>query len=397
MFSALVILAPLLHSYGINGFDFGMILFPLVIVLGLIINKLKVQYQFPKYYLLFFAYALVIPSILGVVRWGLTISNIIPFTIIGFSLSLGFSCNYFDKEYGLSLYKRIVYFVVLFFLLQNLMFLFFGIKISGLISFLPNIYGYKDLSSSDMVEYQMLGDRFSSIFLEPSYFAQYIIPFLIIQLFSIRGKFNIANAIFISVILLLIRSGIGIMLMSIIWGVWLFSNQNIGSIRKVLLTLSICLGIVFYISTDIGKNVVSRNRELTKTIKTKSLSSGYIRIFRGYNIYNELSWKNKIFGIGFKSSSLRDLINSSSYKWMFKTNDMNFNGIQSCLIGGGIICLFFLLLYLYALFQDTNFAGKMFLITLFLLLMSESVFCNTTMLFYIVLAYKFQPFSKNVL
>ena len=127
--------------------------------------------------------------------------------------------------------------------------------------------------------------RSASFFLEPSYFAQFLFPYIALKMFTGKPK-DLRAAVVVSLIVFLTKTGNGVLLLVLLWGGWLlYSNYKLpvkifGCLFTILLAMT-----MFVINSDMFDALIGRSVELTSTSNTykgDGETSGFIRIFRGY-------------------------------------------------------------------------------------------------------------------
>ena len=168
---------------------------------------------------------------------------------------------------------------------------------------------YRDFSYNELVLFHLRAERPSAFFMEPAYFAQYLLCLLTLELFGSSNNkyYNKSIILGIVVLLLLIRSGCGITGLAFLILIKLVSIFPALSLQKkifytIFLLPLFYFGIHSYTSSEAGSQLVDRKSEISLE---NSESSGSIRMLRGYVVYDNLPVSNKIFGcclMGFKHS-----------------------------------------------------------------------------------------------
>lgn len=386
----LVILYPIISIYGYERLNFGMVLF-IISIIPLILKK-GFKIELPKYMVLFFIYFLLTRFL-----WGLTVSikDAISVTAIGFFITLGFTCKYFDIDYGIKVYRIIGFISCIFFLFQEITFALRGYSISGI---LPNVPLTFNTEFYDF-DYRIFLTRYfrqSSFFREPAYFAQFLLPLLAIELFDEKKtKISYINALFITFIIVLSATGTGTVGLITIWLLWLFLDKNKGIPYDKIAVLLIIGFFSFiygpgYIKSEKGISIQKRI-EAVKSVDEYSISS-FTRVFRGYLVYNEYNFFEKIVGIN-NPKLQNSKVMKSQVKDMFG-KELYFNGIQSLLIVTGILGLSLMFLSYYFMWKNNSKTGKVLIITLVILSFSEAIFLNPQMLLFITLIYSMQKQKK---
>ncbi len=327
----------------------------------------------PVGYGLFFVVTLLLSFI-----WARTI----PLRLLLFSINLCFACCYAEKELLWKYYSIIVWICAVFFLVQEASFVILGIRPSGLLSFLPTVYGD---SYAGIIEETATGGRSSSFFLEPSYFAQFLVPYVAISLFS-SLKVERRKAILVSVILLLIRSGVGILLLSIIWLLWfLFTDLKAHTKISALILITMALIVFIYADNDFLGYFMGRSSELLSyTGDEQYQSSGFIRIFRGYFAFADLPTMNKLLG-----SNPADVHATFDRSVYFGTESTDYiNGMQTLLFYHGIVGAVFFLRHLFLFpYKTGNKTLLVLSISIVLLLLVESFYLSSRLFVMTVFMY----------
>lgn len=365
IFNLLIVIFPILSAYrGIADIDLGSITLFIGGLLCLISNISNFRLILPKGFGIFYIVALV---------FSIIFTQSLPLRLTLFTINLILACCYLDINKIINIYSKVVIVSCVFFLIQEASFYIIGTRIPGLLPFLPTIY---DTESISFLTTHTISTRSSSFFLEPSYFAQFLFPYIAYYLFSDKNK-DIYKALFVSLITILIRSGNGIILLAIIWVIWLLSKK----IKLVYKVLIISLGIIgvstiLAIDQSIFSSLMERSSEL-QSYKGDNISSGFIRFFRGYYVYSDLPLFNQIFG---SSSELIEQYRKVNI--FFKHNDYFFNGIQMLLLHNGFIILVLYIRHLLLLGnRNSDIRAKVFIICILFLMLGESYYLTSRIFF----------------
>lgn len=242
--------------------------------------------------------------------------------------------------------------VALFIIIQYIFQLLFGIKIYGLV---PNMITCFGISTN---EYNLSQNtRCSGFFTEPAIAANYLaIPFLN-SIFDIKKNDRLISKEFVlyAISLLFTQSGTAVLILGV--GILFYLSYFIKKIKTIKRKKQLpkmvgimLLGVFVIISLwqmPIVQNLLARIAEVSGD---STMKSGYIRITRGFEAYSELSWYQKIVGIGFgqyealATTTLKSVLTASTDLVLTWLNDC-----QTYLIYGGIIGL-----SLYAIFLFSN-------------------------------------------
>lgn len=356
--------------------------------LYLLFNKDKKAYSWPKFYRFFLVYALIAPFF-GFLKYGefsLLISSYTP--IVTFTLSYIVLKPYLVFDLVYKNYKKLATIAVFFFLFQCAMYYIVGYRIVGLIPFLP--VSHSELSMSEYIDLFRTLDRSASFFLEPSHFSQYIAAFLAMHLGVLNMKKRLVDrtSVFVSLALMLTFSGSAYVLVGIIWLMhFIFSDVKV--YNKAILGGIAFVGIIFisgsFIQSEGGSHVMDRADALTEA-NENSHQSEYIRIYRGWALYNDTPIGIRITGIG--SANVICLINSSRLRWAFSIqgrDDTFLNNAQVLCIGYGYIGTALFLLYLFWLIYRQERLNA-YMITAFIALsFFEGFWCNSLMLIFLMI------------
>lgn len=367
-----IIIAPFFIPYGMAGITLALYSYVVLVLISVVSVKWKVKYIYNQY-LPYVLYLLFVLNCVSLFKY----SNIdIPTPEILIFLVLCLSKKWFNIEFGIKVYKVAIYFVCIVFLLQETCYYATGVRFSALMPFLPLIYTTVDMSS--FISGQILADRSSSIFLEPAQMAQYIIPYYVITLFKSNSleKFN-WEIFFLIFILILLQSGNGLLVCGIISIIWLLKIKKTKSnIGKIILLLFLCiLFIAWFKGTLIGDDIFNRIGEFSPD---DSNTSGYYRIFRGYELWLDLDITDKLFGI--QSSQLARIINTLGAGALFD-NEIYLNTFQSKLIYSGIFGTIIYFMWIFKEINSSSYIGKFILGALIILHFIASVDLSLLMLY----------------
>lgn len=370
IYTTLLASLPILSGYaGIASVDLGSILlFLWGIVCFLAVGNAKLY--FPKGYLPFLFFSIVCTTI---------VTLHFPLGLILFVINMVLALNYTNLKYLFKIYSILVYCSCVLFILQEISYTIWGVRISGLLPGLPLVY--QDISN-EYKQSMLFVDRSSSFFLEPAYFVEYLFPYIIIKLFAENKRSGI-EAIAVSAIMLFARSGTGVLLLFIIWGVWFF----LGTFNKSYkITIAIVLGVVFFALISYGhidNTLYSRVQELSIERGMNGVnSSGFIRFYRGYFIYFELPFINGLFGTSV--DEVNRLV-ASNYYFSDNKNLTFFNGAQTLLIYYGFLSFIFYMRHLLLYCYNVKPEVKVIAFCCVYLMLTESFFPTSKLLLCTVL------------
>ena len=355
-FTFLLIISPILSTYKLVGMSFGMfslLIFAVLIVIGDPKSRLK----FPKYFLVFFGFMILTRFLYAT---EVSPSALVSLGLMTFGIVLGFSGRYFSLKYGVKIYRIVALCCCVFFFIQETQFLLYGSRSVGILDILP-LDIYSDQSYIEVISRLSYAPRAASFFSEPSYFSEFLLPLLAIELFNSnsRNKINL-YVVLITVVLLLLQSGLGLLLMCLIWVIWFFyALKNSSLYYKIIIIFVlipfVSIGTFYFIESEIGKNVLERTEEIGVVDST---TSTYVRIVRGYDLFAKYPRFKQVFGLN-SSDKIKAAISNSDMSNLFQKDDLSFNGIQSILLYGGIVGFLLFLLHFSYLFKMNGIEGRM--------------------------------------
>lgn len=384
----LVALYPILSGYGYSPqVDFGVISLFIVGVSCAISKRGIFKMASPPGYVLFFSVTLLLSFFFA---------ETIPLRLVLWSLNLFLVCFFVDFRTLFGYYEKIVLCSCTFFIFQLITSVFWGVRISGIIPFIPTIYEGMGI---DIIDAQTGGATLCSFFLEKSYFAQYLFPYLVIKLFSNEKK-TFISAIVVSLVLLLSRSGNGAVLLIIVWFFW-FICANIGFRLKLGIVIMgiVSLMIVFSYMGEVLVGMIERSSELQSFGGDESYqSSGFIRFFRGYYAYADMPLINKLFGAN--PVFVQSVVQSNYFFAVSK--DEYYNGTQMLLLHHGLIAciLFYRHLILMCWYKHSKELVLMVICSVWLMLgesyfLCARMFFTTCLMYSMIIEGKKVAFAKN--
>lgn len=372
--TAIFVLAPILGWYAIPfpvSLGNAMILF--FSAYSLIKSGFKINIL-PKSFAVVFGYI----SLLWIHNNNYSLWTLLPpggWMFFIFVLGILSGTRVFDRLLAVKYMKYVVWIAIALFWVQFAAFIVSGGH--NQFCFVPSLTGnftYESLTYAELVARHLDSDHPSSIFLEKSYMAYYILAYLAFTLYNDSNKKWLDRESFIIIVTLIaLRSGsgmVGLVVLLVVRAYQLFWNENRG--RRVLMAfilVPISIGAFYlYRSTDTGQEILSRQEEFT----TEG-SSGYTRVVAGFLIYDSMDAKEKIigtpnaieqFGVERKDGSIR----------------LYLNGIQSILIGAGIIGLLLYLIFYISLFKKVPLNSGVFIILLLAMALLEYNYLNPYMM-----------------
>lgn len=238
------------------------------------------------------------------------------------------------------------------------------IVLHGYLPFFPVYH-----ESYTQLDYQVLYQnmfRPTSFLLEPAHFARYLCIPLIFVLFDKNDEEKWIWQFVMSGAIIASTSGIGVICVALIWGIWLLNNVisafrtgKVGGKYVTLLILTLCV-VCFLVKTDIVQSTIYR---IAGTKLTDVNTAGGAR-FRGYLQYFQLPIFNLIVGKGYGSTPDTTLVT-----W--------FNGASYILYGCGMLGFFVCIFLFGRLFATCNsIEQKMICIVFFMLFFMDDCFMS---------------------
>ena len=384
--SLLAVIYPFFNYYG---YSFVTLSFLLALLLFVYAIKKRgrlaiVQPAAMTYYVLYYCttrFFLNMTSIRGIIAP--CVMFIFTFLLGGF-LNKEVLLNRFLKFYRLAVLINIV-----FLLLQETLYFATGYRVIGILTFLPLTHvGGVDFDASQYAEKASMVERSSAFFSEPAHFVQFLLPLLAVELFFVRSKMAYVRSCLYVVALFVLASGNALLGMGII-GIFLFffvlkRLHPLCSVAIVILTISIVIiSVNAAMKTEYGEKLVERLEELDPD--QNRITSGFVRIFRGYYIWNEMDTQEKFVGLN-SSVKIDEKIGSSIMAFTFKDGDHYMNAVQSIMIYTGYIGVFIFISLLVYLWQGNNWAGRCCLAIYVAISFIASVYFSYTMLLYLLVA-----------
>lgn len=246
---------------------------------------------------------------------------------------------------------------------------------------------YGDLSFHQLEILYKYSERSASIFMEPAYLASFLLMHLCLELFSEKEveKLYTPVSVLIVMILLVLRSGTGLIGLALLGSIKLISYYKRTKSSKIIALMFIILpllyvGATYYISTEIGESMLKRQTELSN-----QSGSSYERIFRGIELYGIMPVQNQIYGIDL--SVFREGTNYNGVETIDK--GMLFNGFMTILVSKGLIGMILLLWVYISIYRnrESGVLTKASLLLLLLLSWIESIYMSPVMLILTIVAY----------
>ena len=383
-----LLLTPILQIYGWGKFNFSFIITTILCLINLLFRKRGIN-RIPKALLAYFVFCFFSHAVNAS-----TFMQVLDFGTIRMLLILILFYDCIKLTFFVKVYRRIAFICILFFFIQEICYYLQGVRFIGIIPYLPIALNVDSISSfiMDMSSYE----RSSSFFSEPAHFAQFLLPLLAIELLGFEKKNWISISI-ITTTLILTRSGnalFGIAIIIISYIIYIYNNKHKNFFNRLVIgsfsVVVVAFCIYYFSSTEIGKNLMQRQETITNNSNVEFASSGFIRIWRGYYVFDEYDIIHKIIGND-NPDYLTSKINNSRVSRLFDKNDRYFNGIQQILVNSGYIGLFIFVILVCQTWKQTNKCGKTLLSIMIMLSLIASTYFSPTMIIPLVISSLIKP------
>lgn len=309
---------------------------------------------------------------------------IIPLTSIQIFLTFFLFFSLFDRSYYIKIYKYFAVICIGVFVLQEISFHISGIRVSGIIPWLP-LHDFNDAGWH--ISELMYANRSSSIFLEPAHLAHFLMPLLAIELYFDNHKYHYYYVAVIVGVLLLLRSGNAIVGMVPIFLLTLpvFSKGSKSKTWGTFLILALVLVVVgyYYIGSEMGAALMERQTELNSTYSGGS-RSGFLRVWRGIYVYEDYSLWEKLFGCPDSTAQFNHVVSSGMS--MGLSAELYFNAFQKILLNTGIIGVGLFVYIFVKMWRGNSICGRAILLSLIVTSFIAAIYMSHTMIVFMLLA-----------
>lgn len=383
-----LVIGPILEPYNIPGTSLAVYKVFMLFNIVLFFLKRKNAIWIPNTYNSFVVYAFTIPILNALAHNYMSHLLGSYLTLTFFSANLLLSALFIDLNYLKKYYKYLIWITCGIFFAQEASFIILGRRFMALIPFLE--VHYEGFTNESFAASMSLINRSCSCFLEPSHFAQYILPFLAFTLGELHEKNKEIGfyPILITVALLILRSGVGLLTAAALWSVFIIFSKRSFYIKALIIfpLVAIMVFVLYaeYSSTEEGAEVVGRVAQLNPN-DNEYMTSGIIRVYRGYWVYGVLDYFVQLFGVGIGGTN--DAIDQSSLSWMFWTGEHYLNNVQTLLIGYGIVGTIIFSCFLFKLTRKTSFIATLLVVAFIATSLMESYFYTSKMLMYIAIPF----------
>lgn len=386
-----LIIFPILQIYSLFGINLSSLVVGSLALVGFVFGQFKISKRnIPHFLWIYFIYFLIVTVFSGIYNAAEMPNRVAGVLFLLVQFLLFFSCS--DKESFYKIYKIVAIGTMVFFYIQEIGYNAVGLRIPGIIPFLPLDQTYANMDAfGSFADYLALVGRSTSLFSEPAHFAQFLIPFLAMILFWEKGilKWLLTGITVITIFRL--ESGNGIVGLFCVLFMYLIYQLKKGSALARITLISILPIIVisatlYLKDSDYSKYYGERSSEVTMSSSSGEAHSGFYRIYRGYYVYAEYNPIEQLFGIN-NYYQIETRIRQSSVASLFPKGDMYFNVIQAFLIKTGLIGLLIYFLMFMELWKGTNFCGKSILFTFAVFSFMAALHMTSNMILYFLIPY----------
>ncbi len=387
-----VILMPIINIYaspipriGLGEFIF-LACFPFLLLDIIFFSQNKLVKE-SSMYLIYFSYCIMISFVICLFQYYYSITDICLKLLrdsVYICIFLICSQFYFDFKYAIKILKFVVVLVSTYLVLQYLFYNIFGIVLPSTLKNVTLNYSITN-SNEQLARYERMYSygslRLPSIFLEPAHFAQYVSLGLIVFLFDKKlDRRNVLLSLYISLAVMLSTSAIGVATILAIWVIWVFSfnaSSKNGIKNVTLMCCIITMAVIFIYLYNVGNefvHLIDRFQEIDSS--SKGVTSGGIRVSRGFNIFSQLDFIYKFFGVGYGNYDCFSKIHHIITLFDAGTIEVNdyMSSISYILVSGGVVAFSLYLVAIFKFFRSGNKIAKVAIVILLLMMFGASIY-----------------------
>lgn len=354
-FTIVIVFFPILMGYNIFNINLGVLLY-FIGILVLFVENLITRKKFYVYTpLLFFGlfgllneFFVLLIGTRNVMSWGW-----IQFFVINISLSIFLKSN-FKYQIGKKLIRNIAIISIIYLLIQNIVYIFFHIYLSGMINFVPNVLS--DINFFD-------GYRFCSFFVEPSIFGIFNIIVLLLYYKKNCSTKDYMLYLFITIGIFVSKTLTGILLVVLFWIYVMFKNIKFVFSLKYMIVIFFLLYLLLFspVSNFVSSHIFGIQNDFIN-------SSTWNRISSYFSFSLDLN--NSIIGTGY-------IDNLTTY------SDKFLPGILRLIIYWGLCGFVFVFANWGYQFNILNTNGKLLLLIVIIIsFFADSIFGIQSLIFY---------------
>lgn len=245
--------------------------------------------------------------------------------------------------------------------------------------------------------------RPSSFFVEPAHFSRFCTMPLFFVLYKDDSEKKMLKASIISIAMIMSQSSIGYILMAIAWATWVVSvlknrHINVRSVVEYFVIFVIAIGIAISVGSRYG--LFDFVFEHMSGLNMREVSSGNVRVFRGFWVWAKGNVIARIFGVGF--ANIRNYLIQNNIVTIFD-GEMPIgcdymSAISYILVMNGIIGLAVYFSALASIFKRSESQEKILVILFVLLMLSNEEFMTLDFMniwLFLLLAIDYRKRMKN--
>lgn len=296
------------------------------------------------------------------------------------SLFLAFFAHLYDYNL-LKKTLRVVFIVsTAIFLIQDVQYSFSGTRFVPVLH-IDGLYLYCNLTYAELADRLSHVTRSMSLFMEPSYFGQFLLMFTCVELFCRENKDKLFNIFSLTaiVVIVFLQSGVGMVGLTVLMIIKFVSyyGKNKG---RLFLSMLFVLPVIFYIihlyaQSDMGIQMLNRSNEFSGENEN---ASGYLRLMFGFSLYDSLPIINKIFGANGELTSFAGNL--------LHDDGINYNMLQDILLNRGLVGLLIFILFYRQIFRGGSILTKSLIIIVLIISLLESMYQFSLILVITVIA-----------
>lgn len=388
IFTAVIILFPILNSahIGNRNFGYGDAVLVLVYVLMLFTRGRPLKFSFQKESIPFVIFLLYLGSIslincILVPQFGF-VSMLNPFMRYSFyGIILFTNKSFFDYEFGVSFYVNVCLAETLYGFIQFVLTFTNGTILPYVFPFTTMEYGIygADYNKQLLHIFQEIdGIRLVGFFPEASHFAQYTIISVVILLYKKNKKRgDLVKLILISIAIILTKSSVGILALVFVSAYYIMTDKYVNSNKIFFRIILVIVGGILLIIINNHLEIVGFIQERIRRISEKTYAvSGNLRLLRGFIVFSKAPLRFEIFGIG--CGNYANFVETYDINTFFdltmnRTNEY-MNAASLLMIRSGLIGTMIYMLSSFVLFININKIHRVIFFIWMELFFTENIF-----------------------
>lgn len=226
-----------------------------------------------------------------------------------------------------------------------------------------------------------------SLFLEPGYFAHYVLPAFVYVLFSETPKPKTRFLLSVLYITALIASTSGqaiLIALGILAYWWLRRLTTSRAYHQLFFMFFITLMIILITPILVSNGTFQASLERLFDSPGASVNS---RIYRGFVVYGMMDTVSKVIGVGYGNISCYVIANNIYTIYDITKNYDYMNSFCYMLVTGGILCSFMYLWVFYDWFKNTTSFYKIIVVVFFVISFVDTAFILPVSIFYLFFIY----------